>query len=498
MIQRQHLQRSLFEAAIGSIEKLVEGLIEPAFQRLDEVLADEQLVEAVLGRLAQRRPQSCKRGRPGTPVEVVLRILVLKRVKGWSFEQTEHEVRASLVYRYLVRVYFERVPDAKTLIRLSAVIGPEGIEAIHQRLIGMAQQAGLIKGWRARVDTTVVETNISYPADSQLLADGIRVLTRWTRQIEQVTGVVGRKLRNRKRATTRRVLEISRAARSRDFKHARTRLEAGYRRLLALVRATVRDAQRVLSEVASGARVALNQRGRNMIERSQRQVEQMLPLVGRVIAQTRARIFAGDTHYRDKVFSLFEPHTEAIRKGKASKPTEFGKLVKIQEAENQFVVDCQVYARRPEDRTLLIPTIEAHQRIFGRLPHLLAADRGFWSPANQRSAKHAGVEKVCIPALGKISAAQRAEQHQRWFRRGQRFRAGCEGRISVMKRRDGLTRCRYHGLNGIIRWVGWGVISNNLWVFMTAQPRPKRKPRKPLNRPSNQRTIAPTDFCTAN
>ena len=475
MIQRQHRQRSIFEAAIGSIEQLVDGLVEPALQRLDAVLADEQLLQAVLGRLAQRRPQSPTRGRPGTPAEVVLRILVLKRIRGWSFEETEREVRSSLVYRYLVRVYFERVPDAKTLIRLSAVIGPEGIEAIHQRLIDMAKEAGLIKGRRARVDTTVVETNISYPADSQLLADGIRVLTRWAQRIEQATGVVGRKLRNRKRATTRRVLEISRAARSRDFKHARARLEAGYRRLLALVRATVRDAERVMAEVASGARVAVAESGRNVVERGRAQIERMLPLVRRVIAQTCARMFKGDTHYRDKVFSLFQPHTEAIRKGKASKPTEFGKLVKIQEAESQFVVDYQVYQRRPEDRTLLIPTIEAHQEVFGRPPYLLAADRGFWSHANKRAAHNAGVERVCIPALGKISAEQRAEQHQRWFRRGQRLRAGCEGRISVMKRRDGLTRCRYHGANGIQRWVGWGVVSNNLWVFMTAE-RPTRKP----------------------
>src|SRR5579864_4212713 len=115
-------------------------------------------------------------GGPGTPAEVVLRMLVLKRVKGWSFEETEHEVRKNLVYRHLVRVYFERVPDAKTLIRLSAVIGPDGVAAIHRRLVEIAREEGLIKGRPARVDTTVVETNIRYPTDSRLLADGVRVL----------------------------------------------------------------------------------------------------------------------------------------------------------------------------------------------------------------------------------------------------------------------------------------------------------------------------------
>jgi transposase, IS5 family len=478
MIQRQYRQRGIFEAAFGALERLSEGLMEPALRRLDEVLADEQLLEAVVGRLAHRWPHSRTRGRPGTPAEVVLRLLVLKRIKGWSFAETEREVRASLVYRYLVRVYFEPVPDAKTLIRLSGVMGAAGVEALHRRLLEIAKVQRLIKGRRARVDTTVVETNISYPTDSGLLADGVRVLTRALQRIERTTGVLGHRVRNRKRATMRRVLEISRAARSRKLTVSRARLQAGYRRLLGLVRATVRDAERVMKELAEGRRVAVGQRACQVMARAQAQLAQMLPLVQRVIAQTRARILGGDKHYRDKVFSLFEPHTEAIRKGKASKPTEFGKLVKLQEAENQFVVDYQVYQRRPDDRTLAIPSLEAHQRIFGRPPYLLAADRGFWSARNKQAAQSAGVTRVCIPAVGKPSAAQRAEQHQRWFRRGQRLRAGCEGRISVMKRRDGLARCLYHGPEGMRRWVGWGVVSNNLWVLITANhPWRKQSPR---------------------
>jgi len=475
MILRRHQQRNLFEAVIGSVETLIEGLIEPPLRRLDEVLADEALLDAVMTELARRHPQSRRRGRRGTPGEVALRMLVLKRIKGWSFEETEREVRQNLVYRHLARVYFERVPDAKTLIRLSRAIGTAGIEAIHQRLLELAKDQGLIAGRRARVDTTVVETNISYPTDSSLLADGVRVLTRALQRIEQATGVLGRKVRNRKRATTRRLLEISRAARSRNLKDSRPRLQAGYRRLVGVVRATVRDAQRVMAEVADGLRAAVSPRAGQAVMRAQTQITQMLPLVQRVIVQTRARVFGGDQHYRDKVLSLFEPHTEAIRKGKVSKPTEFGKLVKIQEAENQLVVDYQVYERRPDDRSLTIPSLEAHQRLFGRPPYLLAADRGFWSPANQHAAHRAGVKRVCIPALGKPSAAQRAEQHQRWFRRGQRLRAGCEGRISVLKRRDGLARCRYHGINGMRRWVGWGVVSNNLWVLMKSTKVARRR-----------------------
>lgn len=467
MIERRHQQRNIFETVIGSVEKLVEDLIEPPLRRLDEVLNDPALLETVVERLARRWPRSRTQGRPGTPAEVVLRMLVLKRVKGWSFEETEHEVRKNLVYRRLVRVYFERVPDAKTLIRLSAAIGTDGIETLHRRLVEMAREQGLVKGERARVDTTVVETNIRYPTDSRLLADGVRVLTRGLKRIQDATGVIGTKLRDRMRATTHRVLEIARAARSRSITEARPRLERGYARLLALVRATVRDAERVMKQLKDGARVAVAQPAQRIVAKAQQQLEAVVPLVGRVMAQTRARIFQGNTHYRDKLFSLFEPHTEAIRKGKASKPTEFGKLVKIQEAENQLVIDYQVYARRPEDRTLVIPTIDAHTRAFGHPPSLVAADRGFWSATNKRAAKEAGVARVCIPALGRLHPDQAREQRQRWFRRGQRYRTGCEGRISVLKRRDGLARSRYRGPDGIKRWVGWGVVSSNLWVLIT-------------------------------
>lgn len=468
MIQRRHQQRNLFEAVIGSVEELVEGLIEPRLRRLDEILADETLLDAVMQELAKRRPHSRSRGRRGTPGEVALRMLVLKRIKGWSFEQTEHEVRQNLVYRHLARVYFEPVPDAKTLIRLSAVIGADGVEAIHRRLVEIAREQGLFEGRRARVDTTVVETNIRYPTDSRLLQDGVRVLTRAFKQIEAGTGVVGGQLRDRMRATTHRVLEIARAARSRAGQ-GRERLEQGYRRLLSIMRSTVRDAERVSAELASGARVAFSQSAVRAVTNSQAQLEHFVPLVRRVMAQTRARIFRNDTHYADKVFSLFEPHSEAIRKGKAAKPTEFGKLLRVQEAENQIVVDYEVYEQRPEDQSLVVPTLEAHLRVFGKPPQLLAADRGFWSARNKRAAQERGVKRVCIPALGKLKVEQAAEQRQRWFRRGQRWRVGCEGRISVLKRRDGLARCRYRGMDGMKRWVGWGVVSNNLHVLINSR-----------------------------
>src|SRR5262249_10202740 len=183
-------------------------------------------------------------------------------------------------------------------------------------------------------------------------------------------------------------------------------------------------------------------------------LDEMIPRVRQVIAQTRARIFRGETRTEVKIFSLFEPSTEIIRKGKAGKPNEFGKMVKLQEAENQIVIDYEVYDQRPNDTTLLIPAIETHEAVLGRTPRLVAADAGFYSAKNEAAAKAKGVKRVCIPNRSSKSAARRREQKKRWFRNGQKWRTGCEGRISVVKRRHGLTRCRYRGAAGMKRWVG--------------------------------------------
>jgi IS5 family transposase len=162
------------------------------------------------------------------------------------------------------------------------------------------------------------------------------------------------------------------------------------------------------------------------------------------------------------LLSLFEPATEVIRKGKPGKPNEFGKMVKLQEAENQIIIDYEVYSRRPYDSDLLVTAIETHQVLLGRAPRLVAADAAFYSLRNEAAAKAKGVKRVCIPNRSTKSPERKREQRKRWFRNGQKWRTGCEGRISVVKRRHGLDRCRYKGYIGMNRWVGLGVIADNV------------------------------------
>jgi transposase, IS5 family len=453
VIQLRHQERSLWE---GLFAEEVAELWEPWMRVVDELLEDEKLLDAVYEAQGRRHPQSRTRGRQQTPAEVALRMLILKHVRNWSYEVLEREVRANVVYRTFCRIGAEKVPDEKTLVRLGQAIGAETIRELHDRIVALAQERRVIRGRKLRVDTTVVESNVHYPTDSGLLADGTRVLTRTMKQIAQKAGGLKRGARNRMRSVTKRVIAIAHALR-RKGTEGELKRKKEYRQLLRLTRQILNDSERVLREVE-----ALPGQRRSGVRALGERLGAMADQVRRVVRQTKARVFAGLTQFPDKLVSLFEPHTEIIRKGKAGQPNEFGKVVELQEAENQIITHYEVFEQRPSDRHLLVPAVEAHRRKLGRVPGWAAADAGFYSRANEEAAQAMGVKYVSIPNRSTRSVERRRWEKQRWFKKGQKWRTGCEGRISVLKRRHGLSRCRYHGLQGMRRWVGLGVIADNL------------------------------------
>ncbi len=287
------------------------------------------------------------------------------------------------------------------------------------------------------------------------------MLIRTMKKVTKILGTAGIKLRDRTRSVKLRLLEISRTARAKGpLNHEK--LKQGYRRLLNSTSRVVGQAKRFSQEIAAGVKRVRGILKRQALQGLRQELETMIPLVRQVMRQTRERIFRGNTRAEDKLFSVLEPSTEIIRKGKAGKPNEFGKMVKLQEAENQIMIDYEVYDRRPSDSDLLVPAIEIHRAKLGRTPHLVAADAGFYSARNEAAAKASGVKRVCIPNRSTKSVARKREQKKRWFRNGQKWRTGCEGRISVAKRRHGLDRCRYKGCTGMKRWVGLGVVADNL------------------------------------
>jgi IS5 family transposase len=460
-------RRQQLQFGEGLIAEEVTDLREDWMKHADRVLEDETLISAVYEALARRSPKSRTRGRRGAPAEVVLRLLLLKHVRNWSYDVLEREVRANLVYRDFTRVGASKAPDSKTMGRWGLALGPEGVEKIHERVVEIAKENQVVKGRKMRLDTTVVETNIHYPTDSSLLGDGVRVLIRAMKRIGEIAGQQGAKLRDRSRSVKRRILEIGRVARTKGGPN-RERLQRGYEKLLSAVGCVVGQAKRFSGEIAQGVKRSADVVRQAALEGLRKELDTIVPRVQKVIRQAKQRIFGGDTHVAEKLVSIFEPTTEIIRKGKASKPTEFGKMVKIQEAENQIITDYAVYQKRPSDSELVVPALDSHEKKLGCTPRLVAGDAGFYSAKNETAAHDRGVKRVCIPNRSTKSADRKREQKKRWFKEGQRWRTGCEGRISVLKRRHGLRRCTYRGESGMKRWVGLGVIADNLVHIGTA------------------------------
>jgi len=339
------LRRQQHSFGDGFIRETVDELWEEWMRNADAILADEDLLQIVHEALQRRCPHSRTHGRQGTPAEVVLRMLVLKHMRDWSFAELEREVRGNLLYREFTHIGAEKVPDAKTLGRLAQALGPEIIAKIHVRLVTMAHERAIVQGRRMRVDTTVVETNIHYPTDSGLLGDGVRVLTRLMKKVTEIVGEVGTKLRDRRRSMQRRLVEIGRATRSKGSA-AQDRVKTIYGKLLEVAGRVVGQAKQFSAEIGEGMKQAADVLQQAKLEGLRNQLNTFLARVRQVIGQTKARVFGGNTRAEGKLVSIFEPDTEIIRKGKTSKPTEFGKLVKLQEAENQIIIAYEVYEQR--------------------------------------------------------------------------------------------------------------------------------------------------------
>jgi transposase, IS5 family len=377
-------------------------------------------------------------------------------VRNWSFDTLEREVRMNLAYRDFARIGMGKVPDAKTLARIAQALGGEVIAELHRRLVEIAQEEGVIQGRKLRVDTTVVETNIHYPTDSSLLGDGARVLTRTMKRIETKAGTLKRKVRNRTRSMSKRVIAIATASRHKG-PEGEAKRKKQYKELLRFSRQVLNDTKRVLGEVEQMP--TKKKKGlRGLCEH----LSEMAGRVRQVVKQAKARVLDGITDLPGKIVSLFEPHTEIIRKGKASKPTEFGKMIQVQETENQIITHYDVFDKRPSDRDLLLGAVETHERVLGRVPQLATADAGYYSRAQEQAVEGKGVKWVAVPNRNTKSAERKKKEHSRWFKKAQAWRTGCEGRISVLKRRHGLTRCRYRGADGMRRWVGLGVMADTL------------------------------------
>jgi IS5 family transposase len=440
-----------------NILKRVPGLIikmSPELAAIDKVLDDDELFCMIRDDLGRRYPKTMTAGRKSTPVEVILRMLTIKHLYDLSYEQTEMQVADSLVLRQFCRVYFQAPPDHSTLCRWANQIQPATLEAFNQRVMNLAIDSKLTCGRKLRMDGTVVETTIHHPTDSRLLADSVRVLGRTLTKAKNLLNAqteLGKEtFRNRHRSARRAARKIAGLSR-----RGREQLKPHYQRLTQITRATIGQAEQVLAELENRAA----EQGQHLVET----LQTFIPRARQVLDQTVRRVFAGEkVPATEKLVSIFEPHTDIICRGKPNQETEFGHMVWLGEVEGGFISQYRVLDGNPADESQWQPMLERHVQQFGQPPRQASADRGVHSSDNEAFATKLGVKRVILPKPGRKSESQRQHEKQRWFRRGRRFHAGVEGRISVIKRKHGLDRCRNHGRCGFECWVGWGVIANNL------------------------------------
>lgn len=419
-------------------------------QRLDEQL---QWVSLVHRDLAQMLSQSSQGRKSGYTSEQILRCLIVQFIEQQSFRDVVVLIENSEFLRNFVRLGVDSMMDYSFLNKAYGVISAKTWEAINQAVAKYAAQQGRISPEKLRLDTTVYETNIHYPADSSLLWDSFRTLARLLRTIQRELPQLALKHRFHQDKVKKLAYFIARHVAS-PKKSIRSKVKNTYRELIGRVRWIVGVARQTLSTLAQAGYEA-------------QLLSHYLPLVDKIIDQADKRVFQGIMPAaEEKIYSLFEEHTELLQRGKAGKPIEFGHKILLAQTGEKFIHHYQVFPKRKEDQDLLEPTLKAHVKLFGVGPEVLAADKGFYQNMEQILTLEETITTVSIGKKGRRNQQEYQRESSEDFKDGQRFRAGVEGSISVLKRAFKLGKCLFKGFKNYAASVGCAVFCHNL-VLLT-------------------------------
>jgi IS5 family transposase len=450
------------QISFADLEFLDQGVrLEPMLQAISDFIDQHGHLVDKVRRDLQRGLKNPNTGRDGLTAQQVLRSFVLQRVKNWKYRELRERINDGYTLRRFTRFYARAVPKHNAFNQAFNRLTPETLEVINDLVVKSAVDLGLENGKKLRVDTTVVETDIHHPMDSTLLWDAVRVVTRLVGDLDDLLpeGVPG--FTNRTRSARRRMQEIQRMT----PKERQNQLVPKYRELIHTTDQVVGNAREVLKKTEAVRSIDLMTD--IAIKAVRKQIDHYCGLGDRVIDQARRRVLNQEqVPNEEKIFSIFETHTDLIKRGKILKPVEFGHKVYIAESGRGLITQYRVLDGNPTDDVHVEDSLKRHQETFGEVPKLYSADRGFFSQKNIEYCKDAGVELVCIPQRGgKKTAAQASHEKSPAFKDGQRFRAGIEGRISVLFRGRGMKRCLAEGRERFELLVGAAVLANNLMVI---------------------------------
>ena len=468
------------QISFADLEFVNQGIeMDPVLKQISAYVAQHPEWIEVVDHQLQRGLKKSRTGRRGLTAAQVLLSWILMRIKNWDYRELAERIRDGITLRLFTRFYSHAVPKHDAFSRGHRRLSAELIQSLNQHLVQAAVQDGLEDGEALRGDTTVVETDIHHPTDASLLWDTVRVITRSLQQLRELVPHQLPRYPKRTRAAKRRMQELQRMTAS-QREHQQV---PKYRELIGIAEEALKNGRHAVEATTqeSGCQTASDVW---MIEELRKQITDFCQLGDRVVAQARRRVIHNEqVPTAEKIYSIFEPHTALIKRGKAGKPIEFGHKIYLAETRTGLITQYWVLDGNPSDEDHVLKSVRSHKTMFGRAPKLYANDRGSYSPDNVKGCEQEGVDCVCIPQRGGKKAAERETlEHTAEFKQGQRFRAGIEGRISVLFRGRGMKRCLASGRRGLELLVGLAVLANNLLriaalLLEKMKKKMKRRPR---------------------
>jgi transposase, IS5 family len=405
-------------------------------------------------------------GRPSIPMEVYLRLMFLRFRYRLGYESLCREVTDSISWRRFARIPLDgRVPHPTTLMKITSRCGEPAVAGLNEALLAKAAQQRLLRVERVRADTTVIPANVAYPTDSGLLAKAVGKLVRSARRVQAAGGATRTPIHDRRQSAGRRVRQIAARLRSRA-KQAKEQNTAAIRRatgqLADLAETTVAEAAAVLRNGHRALRRVADGRARGRMRRALAELAATIVRTRRIAGQARTRLAGGTPDGASRLVSLHDPDARPIRKGRIDRPVEFGYKAQVVDNDDGIVLDHTVEPGAAPDAPQLVPAVERIRRRTGRTPAAVTADRGYGEAAVDSDLAALGVRTIAIPRKGPTSPARRRVEHRPAFRELVKWRTGCEGRISSLKRSYGWDRTRLDRREGAAIWCGHGVFTHNL------------------------------------
>jgi len=464
------------QTSFADLEFIRQGVhLDPLLQKISDFIdVHAEPVELVRKDLHRglKKPET---GRGGLTPKQVLCSLILMRYKNWDYRELRERINDGYTLRKFTGFYSQPVPKHNAFNQAFNRLTPATVEKINDTVIEAAVDDGLEDGDKLRADTTVVETDIHWPTDATLLWDTVRVLIRLIGQLRDIVPKDVPRFPNRKRSARKRMQKLQRmTAAQRKNQQVST-----YRQLLTITQEVLANARRTLDATKRSGGKSRTDGLTIEIEGLRKQITDYCGLGDRVVDQARRRVIDGEqVPTSEKIYSIFEPHTDLIKRGKINKPIEFGHKVFLAESAQGLITQYRVLDGNPSDEDHIEPSLKTHKKKFGHAPKVFATDRGFDNSSNQKACRKAGVRCASIPQCGgKKTRRRETFEKSRAFRSAQRFRAGIEGRISVLFRGRGMKRCLAHGKQRFELFVGVTVLANNLLKIAQLLIK-KNKPRR--------------------